>query len=81
MRRGRAAVLQAAQKQLGDLLDAAIDAAPSDSPATVVSAADAFVAGQVADAITTTLEAHGRPGGDWMSHLVCGALGRVQDPV
>jgi hypothetical protein len=77
MRRSRAAVLQAAQKQLGDLLDAAVDAAPVDSAAALVSAADADVAGQVADAITATLEAHGCPRGRWQSHLLCGALAAV----
>ena len=77
MRRSRAAVLQAPQKQLGDLLDAAVNAAPVDSAATVVSAADADVASQVADAITATLEAHGCPRGSWQSHLLCGALAAV----
>ena len=77
MRRSRAAVLQAAQEQLGDLLDAVVNAAPVDSAATLVSAADADVAGQVADAITATLEAHGCPRGSWQSHLLCGALAAV----
>jgi len=77
MRRSRAAVLQAAQKQLGDLLDAAVSAAPVDSAAALVSAADADVAGQVADAITATLEAHGCPRGNWQNHLLCGALAAV----
>jgi hypothetical protein len=77
MRRSRAAVLQAAQTQLSDLLDAAINAAPVDSAATLVSAADADLAGQVADAITATLEAHGCPRGSWQSHLLCGALAAV----
>jgi hypothetical protein len=77
MQRSRAAVRQAAQKRLGDLLDAAVNAAPVDSAATVVSAADADVADQVADAITATLEAHGCPRGSWQSHLLCGALAAV----
>jgi hypothetical protein len=77
MRRSRAAVLQAAQKQLGDLLDAAVNAAPVDSVATLVSAADADVADQVANAITATLEAHGCQRGSWRSHLLCGALAAV----
>lgn len=77
MRRSRATVLQAAQKQLGDFLDAAVSAAPVDSAAMLVSAADADVAGQVADAITATLEAHGCPRGNWQSHLLCGALAAV----
>src|ERR1700724_3560637 len=70
MRRSREAVLQAAQKQLGDLLDAAVNAAPVDSGATVVSAADAYVADQVTDKITAALEAHGCPRGSWQSHLL-----------
>jgi hypothetical protein len=77
VRRNRAAVLQDAQKQLGDLLDAVVDAAPVDSTATLVSAVDADVAGQVADAITATLQAHGCPRGKWQSHLLCGALAAV----
>jgi len=43
------------QKQLGDYLDAVVAAAPIDSAAALVSAADADAAGQVADAITATL--------------------------
>ena len=74
MRRSRAAVLQAAQKQLGDYLDAVVNAAPVDSAAALVSAADVDVADQVADAITAKLEAHGCPRGRWQSHLLCGAL-------
>ena len=54
MRRRRAAVLQAAQKQLGDLLDAAVDAAPVDSAAALVSAADA-------QGVTAALAACGMP--------------------
>ena len=77
MRRSREAVLRAAQKQLGDYLDAVVDAAPVDSAATLVSAAEADAAGQVADAITATLEAHGCPRGRWQSHLLCGALAAV----
>jgi hypothetical protein len=77
MRRSREAVLRAAQKQLGDYLDAVVNAAPVDSAVTLVSAADADVAGQVADAITATLEANGCPRGRWQSHLLCGALAAV----
>jgi hypothetical protein len=77
MRRSRATVLRAAQKQLSDLLDAVVNAAPVDSAATLVSAADADVAGQVADAITAALEANGCPRGSWQSHLLCGALAAV----
>ncbi len=77
MRRSREEVLRDAQKQLSDLLDAAVDAAPVDSAATVVSAVWADVAGQVADKITATLEANGCPRGSWQSHLLCGALAAV----
>ena len=77
MRRSREAVLRAAQKQLGDYLDAVVDEAPVDSVATLVSAADVDAAGQVADAITATLEAQGCPRGRWQSHLLCGALAAV----
>jgi hypothetical protein len=77
MPRSRAAVLRAAQKQLGDLLDAAVNASPGDSAETVVSAADAYVASQVANAITGTLKAHGCPRGTWQSHLLCSALAAV----
>ena len=63
MRRSREVVLRAAQKQLGDYLDAVVNAAPVDSAATLVSAAEADVASQVADAITATLEAQGCPRG------------------
>jgi hypothetical protein len=38
------------------------------------SAVDADAAGQIADAITASLEAHGCPRGTWQSHLLCGAL-------
>jgi hypothetical protein len=77
MRRSREAVLRAAQKQLGDYLDAVVDAAPVNSAATLVSAAEADAAGQVADAITATLETHGCPRGRWQSHLLCSALAAV----
>ena len=77
MRRSREAVLQVAQEQLGDLLDAAVNAAPVDSAAALGAAAVADVANQVADAITATLEAHGCPRGSWQSHLLCGALAAV----
>jgi len=77
MRRSREAVLQAAQKQLGDLFDAAVNGAPVDSVAALRTAAVADVADQVADAITATLEAHGCPRGSWQSHLLCGALAAV----
>lgn len=73
-RRGRAAILQDAQAQLSDLLDAVVNAAPVDSAADLVSAADAAVANQVADAITATLQAHDCPRGKWQSHLLCSAL-------
>ena len=52
MRRSREAVLRAAQNQLGDYLNAVVDAGPVDSAATLVSAAEADAAGEVADAIT-----------------------------
>ena len=67
MRRSRAAVLQDAQEQLGDLFDAVVDAAPIDSATTLMAAADADVAGQVADAITATLQAT----------VTCATSGRV----
>jgi hypothetical protein len=76
-RRSRAAVLRIAQEQLRDLLDAAVNAAPVDSAATVVSAVDADIANQIADAITTTLEVCGYPRGSRQSHLLCGALAAV----
>jgi hypothetical protein len=77
VRRSREAVLRAAQEQLGNYLDAVVNAAPIDSAAALMSAADADMAGQVADAITASLEAHGRPRGRWQSHLLCGALAAV----
>ena len=77
MRRSREAVLRAAQKQLGDYLDAVVAVAPVDSAAVLMSAADADAAGQVADAITAALESHGCPRGRWQSHLLCGALAAV----
>jgi hypothetical protein len=77
MRRSREAVLQAAQKQLGDLFDAAANGAPVDSVAALRAAAVADVADQVADAITATLEVHGCPRGSWQGHLLCGALAAV----
>jgi hypothetical protein len=76
-RRSRAAVLRDAQKQLGDILDAVINATPVNSPTALLSAVDAYVASQVADKITATLKAHGRPRGSWRSHLLCGALAAV----
>lgn len=39
-----------------------------------MSATDADVANQLADAITNTLEAQGCHRGNWQSHLLCGAL-------
>jgi len=75
--RSREAVLQPAQKQLGDLFDAAVNRAPVDSVAALRAAAVADVADQVADAITATLEAHGCPRVSWQSHLLCGALAAV----
>ena len=78
MRRSRETVLQAAQQQqLGDYLDAVVDAAPVDSAATLVSAAEVAAARQVSDAITASLEAHGCSRGRWQSHLLCGALAAV----
>ena len=76
-RRSRTAVLRDAQKQLGDLLDAVIDAAPVDSATILVLAADADAAGQIADAITSSLRANGCPRSNWQSHLLCGALAGV----
>ena len=73
-RHSKADVLQEVQKQITALLDAVVGAAPVNSVATLVSAADADVAGQVADAITATLEAHGCPHGKEQSHKLCGAL-------
>jgi len=77
VRRSREAVLREAQKQLGNLLDAVINAEPGAPAAAVVSAADAYVASQVAAAITTTLEAHGVQRGKRGSHLLCSALAAV----
>jgi len=74
--RSREAVLQDAQKQVGDLFDAAVDAAPGDS-AAALGAVAADVANQVAEAITAPLEAHGCPRGNWQDHLLCGALAAV----
>ena len=42
---------------------------------SAVTAAD--VSGQVADAITATLKAHGCRRGSWQDHLLCGALAAV----
>lgn len=77
MRPSRAAVLRDAQEQLGDFLDAVVNAAPVNSAATLVSAADIDVADKVAEAITTTLQGSGCPRGKWRSHLLCGALAAV----
>lgn len=77
LRRSRAAISQDAQEQLGDLLDAVVNAAPVNSVPTLVSAADADVADQIADAIMATLQAHGCPRGKCQSHLLCGALAAV----
>ena len=68
---------QIAQDQLGDLLDAVVDAAPIDSAVALRAAAAADVANQIADAITGSLEAHGCPRGSWEIHLLCGALAAV----
>jgi uncharacterized membrane protein len=70
-------VLQTAQKEIDDLLDAAVNAVPIASVVTLVSAADAYVADQVADAITSTLEAHGCSRASWQRHLLCDALAGV----
>src|ERR1035441_7482027 len=67
---------QIAQDQIGDFLDAAVDAAPVDSTVALRAAAAADLANQVADAITAKLQAHGYPRGSWQSHLLCGALRR-----
>jgi hypothetical protein len=77
MRRSRAVVLQDAQAQLGDLLDAVVGGTPVNSVATLVSAVDVDVANQVANAISATLQAHGCPRGKWQSHLLCGAIAAV----
>jgi hypothetical protein len=74
IRRTRAEVLDDAKKQLISLLDAVVDAAPVTSIATLVSAADADVAGQIADAITATLQSHRYTRGKRQSHMLCGAL-------
>ena len=76
-RRSRTAVLRDAQQQLSDLLDGVVNAAVSDPTATLVSAADAAVASQVADAITKALESQHCPRAKWQSHLLCGALAAV----
>jgi hypothetical protein len=68
---------QIAQDQLGDLLDAVVDAVPIDSTMMLRAAAAADVANQIADAITGSLEANGCPRGSWESHLLCGALAAV----
>lgn len=77
MRRSRTVILRDAQNQLGEYLDAVVNAAPVDSPMTLASAGDADVADQVAEAITTTLQDSGYPRGKWQSHLLCGALAAV----
>lgn len=74
LRRSRAAILRDAQKQLGNLLEAVVDAAPVNSAVTLVSATDADVAGQAADALTAALNAEGCVRGEWREHLLCGAL-------
>jgi hypothetical protein len=68
---------QIAQDQLGDLLDAAVDAARIDSAVTLRAVAAADVANQIADAITGSLESRGCPRGRWEIHLLCGALAAV----
>ena len=65
---------QIVQDQLGDLLDAAVDAAPIDSAVTLRAAAAADVANQISDAITGSLESSGCPRRSWKIHLLCGAL-------
>jgi hypothetical protein len=75
--RSREAILRDAKDQLGDYLDAVVDAAPVHSAAALVSAADVDIADRVADAITETLQAHGCPRGKWVRHLLCGALAAV----
>ena len=66
---------QVVQDQLGELLDAVVDAAP-DGPAEARAWA-ADVSNQVADAITAALEANGCSRGGGQSHLLCGALAAV----
>jgi hypothetical protein len=73
-RRSRAEILQDAQEQLKDLLGAIVDAAPVESGTALGPVVWADVAGQVSDAISGTLQAHGCPRGKWQSHLLCGAL-------
>lgn len=68
---------QIAQDQIGDFLDAAVDAAPVDSTVALRAAAAADLANQIANAMTSKLEAHGYPRGSWQSHLLCGALAAV----
>ena len=68
---------QVVQDQLGDLLDAAVDAAPIDSAMALRAVAAADVANQIADAITGSLESRGCPRGSWEIHLLCGALAAV----
>ncbi len=76
-RRSREAVLRAAQQQLRDFFDAVIAVAPGAPAVTVVSAVDVDVAGQVAGAITGTLQAHGHTHGERQDHLLCSALAAV----
>jgi hypothetical protein len=65
---------QAVQNQVGDFLDAVVDAAPDGSAEAQAWAAD--VSNQVADAIAAALKAHGCSRGG-QSHLLCGALAAV----
>jgi hypothetical protein len=74
MRRTRRVVLRDAKTQLDDLLNSLVDAAPVNSPTTLVAAIDADAAGQISDAITDSLKANGWPPSKWRSHLLCGAL-------
>jgi hypothetical protein len=74
VRAGRSAARRDVQGQLDDLVDAVLDAVPVGALLGLVSAVDADVASQVADAITGALQAHGYPRRNWPDHLLCGAL-------
>jgi hypothetical protein len=78
VRRSRANILRHTQKQLRELFDAAVNAAPVDSvPALVSTVAYSYVADKIADAIAARLAAHGCPRKSWQRHLLCGALAAV----
>jgi hypothetical protein len=69
----------AVQDQLGDLLDAVVDAAP-DGPAEARAWA-ADVSNRVADAIMAALEANGCSRGSGQNHLLCGALAAMAQAI